>query len=432
MNNLLYDNLSVNELGHLTVSGHDTVELANEYGTALYVMDEDKLRENCRKYTRTMAECFPEGSSPSYASKALSFTGIYKIVNEEGMSVDVVSCGEIYTALRAGFPAQRMYFHGSNKTLADINFAMDNNVGYFVIDNMYELECVARCARERGIEQKALLRITPGIDPHTFEAVNTGQLDCQFGVPITEGLAFAQAAYREEGIELMGFHCHIGSQIFDFVPFCDAADMMFEFIRDVRNACGFETKVLDLGGGFGVRYVDTDPYIDVEENLRKLAEHINNVCAELDLTVPSILLEPGRSIVADAGLTLYTVGCVKSAEGCSNYVLIDGGMSDNPRYALYDADYTVMLANRAGEKADYKCTVAGRCCESGALIQENVMLPQPQPGDIIAVLTTGAYNYSMASNYNRLCRPAIIMVSKENVWVGVRREILEDLVKCDM
>ncbi|MBP3414402.1 MAG: diaminopimelate decarboxylase [Clostridia bacterium] len=424
---MLYDNLSVNEAGHLTFNGHDTVELAKQYGTPLYLIDEDRLRANCRRYVNTMRECLGEGSVPSYASKALSFTDIYRIVREEGMNIDVVSCGEIYTALRAGFPAEQMYFHGNNKTDEDIEYAMENGVGYFVIDNFQELKNVGECAAKRGIEQKVLIRITPGIDPHTFEAVNTGKLDCQFGVPIMRGVEFTAAALEQNGIRLMGFHCHIGSQIFDSTPFCDAVDMMFEFISGVRNKLGFEAKVLNLGGGFGVRYVDTDPRIDIERNLREVAQHIKETCERLELSQPDILLEPGRSIVGDTGITLYKTGCVKDTDGSKNYVMIDGGMSDNPRYALYRSPYTVMIASKAASNADFRCTVAGRCCESGALIQEDIMLPKPEKGDIVAVLTTGAYNFSMSSNYNRLCRPPVVMVTKDSTRVAVRRQTFEDL-----
>ena len=431
---MLHSNLSINALGHLTIGNVDTIPLAEKYGTPLYILDEDRIRSNARTYVQAMQNYFGEGSHPLYASKALSFRGIYKIAAEEHMGTDIVSGGELYTALSAGFPAKNMYFHGNNKTDADIRYAIDSGVGHFIVDNAEELEAIDNYAAQCGIVQDILLRVTPGIDPHTFAAVNTGKVDCQFGVSIETGQAkrFVGDVLQKQHIALRGFHCHIGSQIFDQVPFCDAADIMIRFIADMKKTYGYITETLNLGGGFGVPYVESDPQIDITENIRLVASHINARCAEYGIQRPAIPMEPGRSIVADAGLTLYTVGSVKTIEGYRSYVSVDGGMSDNPRYALYKAPYTVVLANRAGEKADFLCTVAGRCCESGALIQENVTLPRPKRGDILAVLVTGAYNYSMASNYNRICRPPIVMISQGKDRLAVRRETFEDLTACDL
>lgn len=431
---MLHTNLSVNEKGHLAIAGTDAVSLAEKYGTPLYVLDEDRVRANARIYVDSMRKYFGEGSRPLYASKALSFRGIYKIAAEEGMCVDIVSPGELYTALSAGFPAKDMFFHGNNKTDADIRYAMDNGIGYFIVDNAEELNAIEDYAALCGATQDILLRVTPGIDPHTFEAVNTGKVDCQFGFSIETGQAraFVGEILKKKHIRLRGFHCHIGSQIFDQVPFCDAADIMIRFLAEMKKQYGLLTEILNLGGGFGVRYVDSDPVIDIAENIRLVASHINARCIELGVAHPVILMEPGRSIVADAGVTLYSVGSVKTIDGYRSYVSIDGGMSDNPRYALYKSQYTVLLANRANENADFLCTVAGRCCESGALIQENVLLPRPVRGDILAVLVTGAYNYSMASNYNRICRPPIVMLSHGEDRIAVRRETFEDLTACDL
>ena len=431
---MLHSNLSVNEKGHLAIAGVDAVFLAEKYGTPLYVLDEDRIRANARTYVLSMKSCFGEDSRPLYASKALSFRGIYKIAAEEGMCVDIVSPGELYTALSAGFPAKDMFFHGNNKTDADIQYAIDHGIGFFIVDNAEELDAIDAYAAESGIVQKILLRVTPGIDPHSFAAVNTGKVDSQFGVSIETGQAraFVGKILQKEHISLCGFHCHIGSQIFDQVPFCDAADIMIRFIADMKSEYGFLTEILNLGGGFGVRYVESDPQIDIAANIRLVASHINARCDEFDVRRPTILMEPGRSIVADAGVTLYSVGSVKTIDGYRSYVSIDGGMSDNPRYALYKSPYTVVLASRADEKADFLCTIAGRCCESGALIQENVTLPRPKRGDILAVLVTGAYNYSMASNYNRICRPPIVMISHGEDRLAVRRETFEDLTACDL
>lgn len=431
---LLYSNLAVNEKGHLTIAGYDAVELAKEFGTPLYVLDENRVRENCRLYTRGMREYFGETSVPLYASKALSFKGIYNVAAEEGMSVDVVSSGELYTALAAGFPAERIYFHGNNKTDSDIRYAVDCKIGCFVVDNIEELRVLNVYAGTKGIRQKVLVRLTPGIDHHTFEAVNTGKVDSQFGTPIETGQAmkFVGEVLKAENIDLMGFHCHIGSQIFDWIPFRDASEIMLKFIADVKKCYGYEAKTLNLGGGFGVRYTESDPIVDINDNLKKLSEYIKSSCGALGLIVPTILMEPGRSIVADACVTLYEAGGVKTIEGYRSYVTVDGGMADNPRYALYHSKYTVLSAGRLNEAADFMCSVAGRCCETGDLVQENIMLPEPKRGDIIAVLTTGAYNFSMASNYNRLGRPPIVMLTSKGPKIAVRRETWEDLCARDM
>ncbi len=433
-NNMLYDNLGINEQGHLTIGGVDTVDIAHEFGTALYVMDEDKLRTNIRTYVDAMNKYFRAGSAPLLASKALCFKGIYPVIDSEGMSADLVSPGEIYTAAAAEFPPEKMYFHGNNKTDEDIRFALEHKVGWFIVDNYNELDALDRIAGEMGVTQNVLLRITPGINPHTFEAVNTGKIDCQFGVPIETGQAeeFVGAALSKKNINVRGFHSHIGSEIFEPDPFCDAVDILMDFAVKMRERYGFTADVLNLGGGFAVRYVDTDPQVDIAANIKALSEHLNAKCDELDYPVPAIMLEPGRSSVATAGLTLYTTGGVKTIEGYRSYVTVDGGMPDNPRYALYKARYTVLLANRMNDPSDFKCSVCGRCCESGDLIQENIMLPKPVRGDIVAVLGTGAYNFSMASNYNRLVRPGIVFIKAGNVRWAVRRQTYEDLVACDL
>lgn len=431
---MLYPYLSVNEKGHLTIADHDTVDLATRYGTALFVLNVDRLRENCRVYVDTMKECFGGESMPLFASKSLSFTGIYRLVEECGMGTDIVSPGELYTALRAGFPLEKAFFHGNNKTDDDIDFAIRSGIGYFIVDNEDELGSLNRIAKERGIKQKILLRIAPGIDPHTHKAIMTGSIDSKFGKAIATGQAEAITKYALslENIELCGFHCHIGSQIFECQPFCDAADNMLNFISLIKERLGYETKILNLGGGFGVRYVETHPMIDIAANIRAIASHVKAVCKKLSLTTPTILMEPGRSIVADTTTTLYTVGSVKEIPGFRNFVSVDGGMADNPRYALYGSEYTVITANKAADPCDYLCTIAGRCCESGDLIQEDVKIAKPQRGDLVAVLTTGAYNYSMASNYNRLPRPAILLVGKGFEKLAVKRETYEDLCRLDL
>lgn len=431
---MLHDSYSINSAGHFCLGGVDTVELAQKYGTPLYILDEDNIRRCCRTYVDAMKKHFGPGSAPLYASKANSFKRIYKIVAEEGMCTDVVSAGELYTALSAGFPADRIYFHGSAKTDEDIRMGVDNGVGCFIVDNLEELQRLDAYAGKKGVKQKILLRITPGIDPHTYEAVNTGKVDSKFGSPLETGQAMELIgiALGFKNLELQGFHCHIGSQVFDTVPFTDTADIMIEFIAQVRDTHGFTAKVFDMGGGFGVRYTEEDPELDIGENISAIAGHLKEQCAKHNIPMPAILFEPGRSIVAAAGVTLYTVESVKKIKGYKNYAAIDGGMTDNPRYALYQSQYTVCLANRADEKADFRCDVVGRCCESGDIIKPDALLPEPKLGDKVAVMVTGAYNYSMSSNYNSVPRPPIVMVKDGADYLAVRRETYEDMTACHL
>ena len=432
---MICDNLSVNENGHLCFAGVDTIQLAKEYGTPLYVMDENKIREKCRIYLDSMRSAFGENALPLYASKAASFKAIYRIIKEEGLGVDVVSAGEIHTALSAGFDLSFAYFHSNNKTDEDIIYAIKNGIGYFVVDSSFELLAIDRIAKSEGICQKVLLRLTPGIDPHTYEAVATGKVDSKFGSAIETGQAeeITKLALNLGNIELVGFHCHVGSQMFDEAVFVDSAKVMLEFIADIKIKCGYATRELDLGGGFGVKYTEDDGDINIEKSISLLGSYVKAKCSELDIDMPAIRMEPGRSIVADAGLTLYTVGTVKEITGYKNYVSVDGGMSDNPRYALYGSSYTVLLANRMRDECNFKCSLVGRCCESGDILQENIFLPNNiKRGENIAVLTTGAYNYSMSSNYNRIPRPALVMLKDKKPYIAVKRETLENIIENDI
>ena len=431
---MICENISVKG-ANLSFADFDVTELAKKYGTPLYLMDENRIRHNCRTYMKAMNDAFGEGSKPLFASKACCFKRIYEIMKEEGMSIDLVSPGEIFTAVKAGFPMENSYFHGNNKTDNDIAYAMDCGVGYFMVDNMCEMKAIDALAREKGLVQKVILRLTPGIDPHTYAAVATGKVDSKFGIAIETNQAdeFVKEAVNFKNVEIVGYHCHVGSQVFneDGTVYIDAATIMLKFAKDMLVKYGVEPKILNMGGGFGVRYTEADPYMDIPANIEKLASHIKSTVAELGMPMPKILMEPGRSIVADAGMTLYSVGTIKEITGYKNYVSIDGGMTDNPRFALYGSKYTVLLANRMNEKADFTCDVVGRCCESGDIIQPDITMPKPVRGDIVAVTTTGAYNYSMASNYNRIPRPAVVMLSDGKDYVAVKRESFEDLVRND-
>ncbi len=430
----LCENIGIDQMkDHLTFAGRDTVELAKRYGTPLYLIDEEYVRKMCRTYSSAMKEAFDDKSMPLFASKALCFKKIYDIVGSEKIGADVASPGELFTAIRAGFMPEDIVFHGNNKTDDDIVFAISNHVGCFVCDNREELECIDRTARSAGIRQRIMIRVTPGIDPHTHAKINTGRVDSKFGAAIETHQAedLTAHALTLKNIDLCGFHCHIGSQIFDFDPFCNAARIMLKYIADIKENLGYTARYLNLGGGMGVRYTVNDPDIDYRENILAIGKIVKDECKRLGIRQPHIFMEPGRSIVAAAGMTLYSVGAIKQIEGFRNYVSIDGGMTDNPRYALYNSAYTVALANKVTEKADFVCTVAGRCCESGDLIQENVSIPKPERGDILAVATTGAYNYSMASNYNRIPRPPIVVLNGKKEYIAVKRETYADLISHD-
>lgn len=431
---MLHDNVKINEKGHLTFAGLDVVDLSKNYSTPLMLLDVNKIRNKMRLYKNAMQKHFSSASFPCYASKALSITEIYRIAKQEDIGIDVVSSGEIFTAKNAGFDLKNAFFHGNNKTNFDILYAMQNGVGYFVVDNLEELLEINRQASTLSKKQKILIRITPGIDPHTHAKISTGQVDSKFGTPIETGQAFeiTEKALKLSAVELCGFHCHVGSQCFDSSAFISASKIMLTFIRDVKNLFGYTAKILNLGGGYGVRYVESDPEIDIEKNIEEVAKSFKESCAKFGLEEPSVILEPGRSIVADAGMTLYTAGSYKTIDGYKSYVSIDGGMTDNPRYTLYGSEYTVINASKASEKADVTATIAGRCCESGDLIQENVEIKKPERGDIIAVLVTGAYNYAMASNYNRIPRPPIVAIENGQDRLIVKRESFEDLIKNEL
>ncbi len=424
----------VNENGHLCVGKKDTVELSEKYGTPLYVMDENAIRENCRAMKNSLDNFYDKNGIVLYASKAFCCKQIYRIINEEGLGADVVSGGELYTALQAGFPSEKIYFHGNNKTTQELTMALENDVGYIVVDNLYELDLLNSIASANKKIPNVLFRIKPGIDAHTHSFVQTGQIDSKFGFALETGEALeaVKTALSYKSIKFVGIHCHIGSQIFDIAPFCLAAQKMLEFAVDIRKECGFTISILNLGGGFGIRYVPEDDPKALDSYMKEVSKTVKNFCENSNFPMPYICIEPGRSIVGDTGITLYSVGGVKTIPEHRTYVSIDGGMTDNPRYALYQSAYDVIIANKAAKQKDFIATVAGRCCESGDLIGENVSMQTPAVGDIMAVLSTGAYNYSMASNYNRVARLPVVMVKGEEDYIAIARESFEDLVRNDL
>ena len=428
------DCLDINAAGHLTIGGCDAVALAETFGTPLYVMDETAVREALREFKSAMDAYAAAGGRVAYASKACCFKELYRIVGEEGCGADVVSGGELYTALQAGFPAERLYFHGNNKSNAELRMALEAGVGRIVVDNPTELRRLSAIAGEMGKTAPVYLRITPGVEAHTHSFIRTGQIDSKFGFTLESGEALqgAEEAVRLDAIALKGFHCHIGSQIFDEEPFVHAAEVMLGFMDQVRQRTGTVAGELNLGGGFGAKYVESDRPKSRREMVRLVAGAVSKKAADLGYPCPYLVLEPGRSVVADAGITLYTVGHVKKIPGVRTYVSVDGGMPDNPRYILYQSPYTALIADRAGETPAETVTIAGRCCESGDLLQENAPLQACTPGDTLAVLSTGAYNLSMASNYNRLPRPAVVMTKAGEARVVVRGETYEDLADRDV
>ena len=432
---LICDNLARAEDGELTLAGMRLSPLAEQYGTPLYLYDEAKIREKCRAYVGAVNEFFSGRGRVMYASKAASFKRIYEIMREENMGIDVVSMGEIYTAHLAAFPLEKAYFHSNNKTDADIAYAMEMGVGYFVVDNVEELYAIDREAEKRGVKQKLLLRITPGIDPHTYAAVATGKVDSKFGSAIETGqaLEITRTALSLPHIDLEGFHCHVGSQIFDSDVYLSTSRVMLDFVYEVKRILGYTVRELDIGGGIGVRYIADHPSPDIRATIATVAETMKARAYELGIELPTVCFEPGRSIVADAGLTLYTVGTVKRIPGYKSYVSVDGGMTDNPRFALYGSPYTIVPVMRSVPDGSPTVSVVGRCCESGDILQENVPMPDDvKRGELIACLTTGAYNYSMASNYNRLPRPAVVMLSEGSSYLAVRRESVEPLTSLDV
>lgn len=426
--------LGINEKNHLTVGGCDSVDLAREYKTPLYVLDETAVRNNCRTYKEAIDKYYNGNGLVFFASKALCFTEILRIVNSENLGADVVSGGELYTALKAGIPAEKLCMHGNNKTYDELVFAIESGVGRIVADNIEELLTIDKICAEKGVTQKVLFRIKPGIDAHTHSFIMTGQIDSKFGFALETNEAHDAIvkALSLKNIAVGGVHCHIGSQIHELEPFKQAARVLVGLIADIKNETGYEMKEMNLGGGYGVMYTSEDTPIPFDKYIEAVSEVLKEECRAKNVSLPFVMMEPGRSIVATAGVTLYTVGAIKDIPNIRRYVSVDGGMGDNPRYILYGSEYTALVANRAGDEACQKVTVSGKCCESGDLIGEGMPLQRVEKGDILAVLTTGAYNYSMASNYNRIPRAAVVMTKNGSSRVVVRRETYEDLVKCDI
>lgn len=428
------ENLDVNSLGHLTIGGADTVSLAKEFGTPLYVMDENQVRKHCKSFKGSIDRFYGGNGLVCYASKAFSCKEMYRIIASEGLGVDVVSGGELYTAMEAGTDPKKVCFHGNNKTVEELKMALSYGVGRIVADNIYEMQTLNALCSESGKKADILLRIKPGVDAHTHDFIRTGQIDSKFGFALETGEAFeaVKFALNCENLNFAGVHCHIGSQILDTQGFEAAAEVMLNFIKKIHDELGTEVRDLNLGGGFGIQYTQKDDPLPYEAFMEAVSVIVHDFCEKNNMALPFIIIEPGRSIAAPAGITLYTVGGKKIIPDIRTYVSVDGGMCDNPRYIMYQAAYDALIANKANEPKNTIVTIAGKCCESGDLIGEHMPLQECEPGDILAVCATGAYNYSMSSNYNRLMKPAVVFVKNGDARLAVRRETLEDIVRNDI
>ncbi|WP_200866696.1 MULTISPECIES: diaminopimelate decarboxylase [Thermoanaerobacterium] len=425
--------MRINSKGHLEIAGCDTVKIAKQYGTPLYVIDEELLRENCRSFYNGFKKNYP-GNEVIYASKAFMTTAICKIIEEENLGLDVVSGGELYTALKADFPVQNIYFHGNNKSMDELTMALEYNIGCIIVDNWFELNMLNELALKMGKKPNIYLRISPGVEAHTHEYIKTGQIDSKFGFPLFNGDALDAIKYALtlDNVNLTGLHCHIGSQIFSYDSYKAEIDIMMNFLKKVKDTTDWEVENLDLGGGFGIAYVEEDDPQPIELIASEIMKTVEEFSKELNIKRPNIIVEPGRSIIGNAGTTLYTVGAIKNIPGVRKYVSVDGGMADNIRTALYGAKYNAIVANKARKINLEKVSIAGKCCESGDMLIWDIDLPQLESGDIIAVTCTGAYNYSMASNYNRLPRPAAVLLNNGESDLIVARETYDDLIKNDV
>jgi diaminopimelate decarboxylase len=426
----LHGTSRINEQGHLEIGGCDAVELIRTFGSPLYVMDEALIRQRMRQFM----EAFESTNLPfqvAYASKAFSTLAMCRIVDEEGFHLDVVSDGELFTALKAGFPPERIYFHGNNKTPHEIQMALHAGVRLFVVDNFVELSLLEHLAGEAGTIARILLRTTPGVEAHTHNYIQTGQEDSKFGFDLASGQVqeAVRQAMASPNLRLEGYHCHIGSQIFEVEGFRLAVQKMANLVSECQESFGFTPSILNMGGGFGIRYREEDTPLPVSRYVDAIAEAVRSSFPQ---HVPEIWVEPGRSITGEAGTTLYTVGTIKEIPGVRKYVSVDGGMNDNPRPALYQAEYEALLANRAQEEPEETVSIAGKLCESGDMLIWDISLPKVKTGDVLAVTCTGAYNYSMANNYNRVRRPAVVFVRDGMADVVVERETLEDLTRNDL
>jgi len=414
---------------NLIFAGHDTVELAEKYGTPLYILSEDIIRQRCWELKANFLHRY-KNTKAAYASKAFLTLTMCKIIESEGLLLDVVSGGELYTALKAEFPTERIIFHGNNKSYEELEMAIENNVGRIIVDCGDEIDIIDQIAKEKNKDVKILIRVSPGVAGKTHKYISTGQKDSKFGIPLVKGIIdkVVMKALESSNIELLGFHFHLGSNLYDNDGYTVAIEVVLNLMKWIYDEFNFTAKELNTGGGFGIYYNNMDEVKELAYYTDAIMSKVTSYSMKLGLDVPTIVIEPGRWIVGEAGITLYKIGAIKEIPGVRTYVSIDGGLPDNPRPALYNAKYHAIVANKCNQRPDSLVTIAGKCCESGDILIWDLMVPKVERGDILAVLSTGAYNYSMSSNYNKIPRPAVVLLSKDKEQVIVRRETYEDLI----
>lgn len=429
---VLFPNTASCENGHLLIGGCDVVQLASTFGTPLYVFDELTIRQQCRDFKASFKGRYGQAVIIAYAAKAFINTTLVSIVTDEGLWLDGVSWGEIAIAQKAGLPPEEILFHGNNKSTQEIELALKYGLGRFVVDNPEELKVLNKLAGEASKRADIILRINPGVDPHTHKYISTGVLTSKFGIPLTQAEEVVKKALGSDHINMRGLHFHIGSSIHDVEPYLTAVDIILELAKKIKDNYGFELEELDIGGGFAIRYTLDEKIPDIDEYASAISGRITGRCQDFGLKAPVLILEPGRAIIGKAGVALYTAGMTKEISKVKRYVFIDGGMGDNIRPALYGARYEAVVANRILEKSTQMVSIAGRYCESGDVLIDNIMLPQIEAGDIIAVPAAGAYCIPLSSNYNAVPRPAVVLVSEGRARLIRRRELLKDLMACDV
>ncbi|SFB88085.1 diaminopimelate decarboxylase [Alkalibacterium subtropicum] len=431
-NKRLMSNMSVNGQNHLVIDGVDTVDIVNKYGTPVNVYDISLIKQKISAFKEAFKN-YENKTQVAYASKAFSSLALYEMLAKEDVSLDVVSGGELFLALKAGFPKERIHFHGNNKSYEELEAAISEQIGCIVIDNFYEIGMIKELTDKCDTKVDVLIRVTPGVEAHTHEYITTGQADSKFGFDLTSGQV--ETAIKQiksiERINMIGLHAHIGSQIFEVDGYQVVIEKLISKAKEWKNAYNFDLDVLNVGGGFGIRYTDEDAPLPLEEYAKAIMSAVRKHAELNDMELPEIWIEPGRSIVGEAGTSLYTIGTQKTIPSIRKYVSVDGGMADNIRPALYQAEYTGVLANRVNEEEEEKVSIAGKACESGDMLIWDITLPQPDQNDILAVFSTGAYGYSMASNYNRLPRPAVVFVENGKDFLAIRRETVQDYLKLE-
>ena len=424
------EGFSLNKSGNLEFDQCDLVKLAQKYGTPCYIYSENIIRKKCREYINAFSKRNVDFEI-LYAGKAFLVKALCNILKEEDLSLDVSSGGELYTALSAGFPPDKVFFHGNNKSQEEIEFAIKEKIGTMIVENEYELDLIDQIANKLKSKVKTMLRITPGIDTHTHKYIQTGQVDSKFGIDISKAPDFIKKVLSKEHINYNGLHCHLGSQIFDLSPYVLALGEMVKLMRKIKSLWGIDSPNLDLGGGLGVKYLESDTPPSIEYFVNLIVDTLEKEIRKNDIPMPKILIEPGRSIIGEAGITIYTIGAIKEITGLKKYLIVDGGMTDNPRPILYNAKYEAVILDKIDTTSKEIVTIAGKCCESGDILIRDLKLPIASLGDLLVVFSTGAYHHSMASNYNGLTKPAVVLVNNGESDIIVKRETYADLVKND-